>query len=51
VNLRDVLADALARIVRAHEALRDGDASFAVEVLRDLEDDLWRALEPEEGRT
>ena len=48
MNLHDLLADALARIIRAHEALRDGDLSFAAEVIRDLEDDLWRALEAEE---
>jgi hypothetical protein len=44
------LRDAHARVLRALEALRDGDRGFAETVLDDLSDDLWRIIEREERR-
>jgi hypothetical protein len=38
---------ALARIIRAREALEDGDVAYAAAILSDLEDDL-AAEEPEQ---
>lgn len=47
----EVLADALARVVRAFEALRDGEAGLAEHLLDDLAADLWRMIEaPEAAR-
>ena len=40
-----VLRDTLARVVRLHEALVDGDLDFAFEVVADLSDDLEKVLE------
>ncbi len=40
------LRDALARVVRAVDALADGDTGLACEILRDLEFDLERDLAP-----
>jgi len=37
----------LARIVRAREALEDGDVAFAAAILADLEDDLAPAGSPD----
>jgi hypothetical protein len=42
------LCDAHSRIVRALEALRDGDRESAEQVLDDLTADLWRVIEAEE---
>ena len=36
-----VLCDALARVIRANEALQDGETDFAAAVLDDLAADLW----------
>jgi hypothetical protein len=36
----DVLADAAARIVRAEEAIEDGDHEFALTTLADLKHDI-----------
>ena len=40
LNAADVIRDALARVVRAREALEDGDTGFAYSLLTDLEIDL-----------
>lgn len=47
-----VLRDAAARLLRAFDALADGDQYLAAEVLRDLVDDLLAAVErlEDEGR-
>ena len=42
------LRDVMARIVRALEALRDGDREFAEQVLDDLAHALWKVIEAEE---
>ena len=39
------LRDALARIIRASEALQDGDLPLAEGILDDLAADLWAAIE------
>jgi hypothetical protein len=43
-----VLRDALGRVLRAHEALVDGDREFGLAVLDDLAADLWREVERQE---
>lgn len=40
-----VLRDALARLTRVGEALREGDVGLADHVLDDLGADLWRSIE------
>lgn len=45
VTCVETLRDAYSRVVRAHEALLDGDDQFAAQVLDDLAADLWRAIE------
>lgn len=40
-----LLRDAMGRAQRALEALADGDAGFAEQVLDDLVADLWRHIE------
>jgi hypothetical protein len=45
-RLVDVLVDALSRIARARESLADGDVSLAEQLLGDLQDDLWKTVEP-----
>jgi hypothetical protein len=51
VNLRDVLAEAVARIVYCREAVELGEYALAAAVLRDLEEDLVATVEraTEEG--
>ena len=44
----DALRDALARVTRAIEAMRDGDRELAEQLLDDLTADLWAVLEREE---
>jgi hypothetical protein len=48
VTLAQALRDALSRVQRAVDALRDGDREFAEQVLDDLAHDLWRLIEREE---
>ena len=43
-----LLRDALARVIRAHEALADGDLTLAEAILDDLAADLWAAIEQRE---
>jgi hypothetical protein len=50
VTLLQALRDALARIQRATEALRDGDREFADWILDDLITDISKVLEREELR-
>jgi hypothetical protein len=55
VNRRELvealaLRDAHARVVRALEAVRDGDLELAEHLLDDLGEDLWRRVERREGR-
>jgi hypothetical protein len=45
------LRDAHARVLRALEALRDGDRGFADHVLDDLAHDLWTVIEAGERET
>ena len=40
-----VLRDALARIVRASDALQDGELDLAAALLKDLQSDLWTEIE------
>lgn len=40
-----LLRDALARVVRASEALKDGESELVHGILDDLVVDLWRAIE------
>lgn len=42
------MQDALARVTRALEALRDGDRLLAEQLLDDLARDLWGTVEGEE---
>jgi hypothetical protein len=44
VNLRDVLADALTQILRATEAIVDGEVDLAYAILVRLEDELRSEL-------
>jgi hypothetical protein len=46
----EALRDAMARVVRALEALRDGDVFFAEELLDDLAHDIWNMIEREASR-
>ena len=48
MTLAQALRDALSRVQRAVDALRDGDRGFAEQVLDDLADDLWQLIEREE---
>jgi hypothetical protein len=41
----ELLRDVLARVVRASEALQDGELDFLAGLLHDLADDLWREVE------
>jgi hypothetical protein len=50
VTLLQIVRDALARIVRAEEALEDGERRLAWELLRDLEEDVAVALRAWEER-
>jgi hypothetical protein len=43
-----VLRDAMSRVQRALDALRDGDREFATDILDDLVADLWNVVEREE---
>jgi len=45
VSVAEILADVHARIVRAYEALEDGELGFASDLLHDLAAELarWRA--------
>ncbi len=40
-----VLRDALARVIRAQEALQDGELDLADAILDDLQADLWTEIE------
>jgi hypothetical protein len=40
-----LLRDALARVIRANEALQDGELQLAAAILDDLEADLWTQIE------
>jgi hypothetical protein len=44
LTLLELLRDAAARIIRAEEAIQDGDRDLARQLLRDLERDVERAL-------
>ena len=50
MTLFELLRDASARIVRAQEALEDGEQALAWEILRDLELDVERVLGEYESR-
>lgn len=45
----ELVRDAHARVVRALEALRDGDHDFADQLLDDLSADLWTSVEARAG--
>jgi len=47
-NRDGIVRDAQARVVRALEALRDGDREFAEQVLDDLAHELWEEIERQE---
>jgi hypothetical protein len=46
----ELLRDALARVIRAGEALEDGDPLFAEAILDGLADDLWTQIERRENQ-
>jgi hypothetical protein len=48
VSPLEAARDAHARVVRAHEAVRDGDLELVEQILDDLAADLWRVIEHEE---
>ena len=39
------LRDALARVIRASDALQDGELDLAAAILEDLQSDLWTEIE------
>jgi hypothetical protein len=43
-----VLRDALARVIRAAEAIEDGETDFAAAILDELAADLWMEIEERE---
>ena len=44
----EAVRDAYARVVRALEAVRDGELGLAEQILDDLAADLWKVIEREE---
>jgi hypothetical protein len=42
------LRDALARVTRAAEAIRDGEIELACAIIDDLAADIWNVIEAEE---
>jgi hypothetical protein len=43
------MRDVMARVTRALEAIRDGDAGLGDQILEDLSADVWKAIESEES--